>query len=100
MLCPASFAGEFNPASNAPGETSSAVPSNPFSSCSPAANDLQRAPAGQVEEPAGQRRDPDIDIARHRRRRDRLRRLEKFELRVEPLLREIAALHCEVERRR
>ncbi len=35
MLCPASLAGDVNPASNAAIEASSAVPSNPFSSCSP-----------------------------------------------------------------
>ena len=47
----------------------------------PAADDLQRALLGQVEEAAGQRGDPDIDIAGNSGGGDRLRRLKKRNVR-------------------
>jgi hypothetical protein len=65
-----------------------------------AADDLQRAFLRQVEEAAGQRRDADIDIARHRRRGDRLRRLEEPERQVDAFVAEIPTLLRDVEWRR
>ena len=65
-----------------------------------AANDLQRALLGQVEEATGQRRDADIDVAGHRCRGDRLRRIEKPKGEVDSLVAEVAPFLRDVERRR
>ena len=48
-------------------------------------HDLQRALAREVVEAGREPRDPDVDVARHRRDRDRLRGLEEAQLNVEAL---------------
>ena len=65
----------------------------------PAADHLQRALLGEVEEAAGQRGDADIDVARYRGRGDRLRGLEEAECEVDALVTEVAAFLGDVERR-
>ena len=65
-----------------------------------AADHLQRALAGEIIEPGGERRDAEIDVARGGRHRDRLRRVEEFQLDIEPGLAEIALVLRDEDRRR
>jgi hypothetical protein len=64
-----------------------------------AADDLQRAFPGEVEEPSGQRGDADIDVAGHRGGGDRLGRLKEAEGQIDALVAEITTLPRDVERR-
>ena len=65
-----------------------------------AADHLQRALAGEIIEPRGEGGDAEIDVARGGRHRDRLRRVEEFQLDVEPGLAEIALVLRDEHRRR
>ena len=63
-------------------------------------DDAQRALPREVVEAGGETAGADIDAARHHGDRDRLRRVEKHELGIDPSIFEISALDREIERPR
>src|SRR5438552_720298 len=65
-----------------------------------AADHLQRALAGKIVEAGGKGGNAEIDVAGGGRDRNRLRRVEKFQLDIEPGLAEIALVLRDKHRRR
>jgi len=63
-------------------------------------DDFEAALAGEIEQAGGEGGEPEVDIAGHHRDRDRLRRVEKLKLEIEPLLFEVAFLDRNEQRPR
>src|SRR6201985_3828022 len=65
-----------------------------------AADHFQRALAGEIVEARGEGGDAEVDVARGGRNRDRLRRIEEFQLDIEAGVAEVALVLRDEDRRR